>query len=99
MSEMAFSTSQEEGHLHSANSCFVKYITRSPSTTTVAKKGRSAAGRLSFCLHAMERGPLFNPIRQRSEFGELHQAAIVCQQHFLAHRQQVDAALPPSSRH
>jgi hypothetical protein len=37
----------------------------------------------------MEKDPLFDPIRQRSQFGEMRQAAIQCQQNFLAHREQV----------
>jgi hypothetical protein len=35
----------------------------------------------------MEKDPLFDPIRQRGQFGEMRQAAI--QQNFLAHREQV----------
>jgi hypothetical protein len=37
----------------------------------------------------MEKDPLFDPIRQRSQFGEMRQAAIQCQQNFLVHREQV----------
>jgi hypothetical protein len=33
----------------------------------------------------MEKDPLFDPIRQRSQFGEMRQAAIQRQQNFLAH--------------
>jgi DNA-binding winged helix-turn-helix (wHTH) protein/TolB-like protein len=40
---------------------------------------------------AMQNDPLFDPIRQRPEFGELRQAAIQCQQAFLAHRRRGDA--------
>jgi hypothetical protein len=47
----------------------------------------------NYCSHpAMEKDPLFDPIRQRLEFAELRQAAVQCQQNFLAHRGQVDAA-------
>jgi tetratricopeptide (TPR) repeat protein len=47
-----------------------------------------------YCSYpAMAKDPLFDPIRQRSEFAELRQAAIQCQQSFLAHRQQVSATL------
>jgi DNA-binding winged helix-turn-helix (wHTH) protein/TolB-like protein len=42
---------------------------------------------------AMEKDPLFDPIRQRPEFAELRQAAVQCQQNFLVHREKVDAAL------
>ncbi|MGD0759166.1 MAG: winged helix-turn-helix domain-containing protein [Candidatus Sulfotelmatobacter sp.] len=41
---------------------------------------------------AMDTDSLFDSIRQRPEFGELRQAAIQCQQDFVTHRQQVDAA-------
>ena len=44
----------------------------------------------NYCSYpAMEKDPLFDPIRQRSQFGEMRQAAIQCQQNFLAHREQV----------
>jgi TolB-like protein/tetratricopeptide (TPR) repeat protein len=42
---------------------------------------------------AMNENPLFDAIRQRPEFGELRQAGLQCQQNFMAHRAQVDAAL------
>jgi hypothetical protein len=45
---------------------------------------------------AMDKDPLFGPIRQRPEFAELRQAAIQCQQSFLAHRQHANATLPAS---
>jgi tetratricopeptide (TPR) repeat protein len=41
---------------------------------------------------AMDKTPMFNSIRQRPEFAELRQAAVQCQQNFLAHRRQVDAS-------
>jgi hypothetical protein len=41
---------------------------------------------------AINTDSLFDSIRQRPEFGELRQAAIQCQQDFVTHRQQVDAA-------
>ncbi len=51
----------------------------------------------SYCSYpAIERDPLFDPIRQRPDFGELRQDAIQCQQSFLAHRRQVDATLHAS---
>ena len=51
----------------------------------------------NYCSYpALEKDPLFDPIRQRAEFGELRQAAIQCQQNFLTHRKQVDAALTPA---
>ena len=40
----------------------------------------------------MDKDPLFDPIRQRREFAELGQAGAHCQQNFLTHRKQVDAA-------
>lgn len=47
----------------------------------------------NYCSYpAMEKDPLFDSIRQRPEFGELRQAAIQCQQDFVTHRRQVDAA-------
>jgi len=50
-----------------------------------------------YCSYpAMEKDPLFDPVRRRSEFRELRQAAIQCQQSFLAHREQVDATLKAS---
>jgi len=51
----------------------------------------------NYCSYpAMDKDPLFDPIRQRPEFAELRQTAIQCQQSFLAHRQQVDATLQAS---
>jgi len=45
-----------------------------------------------YCSYpAMEKDPLFDPIRQRPEFGELRHAGIQCQQDFLAHRREVNA--------
>ena len=45
----------------------------------------------NYCSYpAMDHDPLFDPLRQRPEFAALHQAAIQCQQNFLAHRAQVD---------
>ena len=47
-----------------------------------------------YCSYpAMDKDPLFDPIRQRPEFAELRHAAIQCQQNFLTHRERVDAAL------
>ena len=47
----------------------------------------------SYCSHpAMDKDPLFDPIRRRPEFAELQQAAVQCQQNFLAHRGHVDGA-------
>ena len=47
-----------------------------------------------YCSYpAMERDPLFDPIRQRQQFAELGQTAARCQQNFLNHREQVDAVL------
>jgi hypothetical protein len=44
----------------------------------------------NYCSYpAMEKDPLFDPIRQRTQFREMQQAAIQCQQNFLAHREQV----------
>lgn len=46
----------------------------------------------NYCSYpAMDKDPLLDPIRPRPEFAELRQAAIQCQQSFLAHRQRVDA--------
>jgi tetratricopeptide (TPR) repeat protein len=45
----------------------------------------------NYCSYpAMDRDPLFDPIRQLPEFAAVHQAAIQCQQNFLAHRSQVE---------
>ena len=45
----------------------------------------------NYCSYpAMDLDPLFDPIRQLPEFAALHQAAIHCQQNFLAHRTQVE---------
>lgn len=47
----------------------------------------------NFCSYpAMDKDPLFDPIRQRAEFADLRHAGTQCQQNFLAHRRQVDAA-------
>ena len=47
-----------------------------------------------YCSYpAMEKDPLFDPIRQQPEFAELGQAAVHCQQNFLTHREQVDTVL------
>jgi hypothetical protein len=46
----------------------------------------------NYCSYpAIDNEPLFDSIRQRPEFVELRQAAIQCQQNFLAYRQQVDS--------
>jgi tetratricopeptide (TPR) repeat protein len=48
----------------------------------------------NYCSYpAMDKDPLLNAIRQRPEFAELRQAAIQCQQNFLAHREQVQGTL------
>lgn len=53
----------------------------------------------NYCSYpAMDNDPLFNFIRQRPEFVALRQAAIRCQQDFLAHRERVDAAPARASR-
>ncbi|MGA9896454.1 MAG: hypothetical protein WBQ09_00005, partial [Terriglobales bacterium] len=50
-----------------------------------------------YCSYpAMEKDPLFDPIRQRPDFAELRQAGIQCQQDFVARRQQVNATLQAS---
>jgi len=50
-----------------------------------------------YCSYpAIEKDPLFDPIRQRPDFAELRQAGIECQQDFVAHRQQVNATLQAS---
>jgi len=46
----------------------------------------------SYCAYpAMDKDPLLGAIRSRPEFAGLRDAAIECQQNFLAHRQQVDS--------
>jgi DNA-binding winged helix-turn-helix (wHTH) protein/TolB-like protein len=40
---------------------------------------------------AMEKDPAFDPIRRRSEFAELRQSAVQCQQGFLTHRERNEA--------
>jgi DNA-binding winged helix-turn-helix (wHTH) protein/TolB-like protein len=46
----------------------------------------------NYCSYpALDKDPLFDPIRRRPEFAELRQAGIQCQQNFLAHRAQVDS--------
>lgn len=46
----------------------------------------------NYCSYpAMEKDPLFDPVRQRPEFAELRIAAVQCQQQFLNHRTQVAA--------
>jgi DNA-binding winged helix-turn-helix (wHTH) protein/TolB-like protein len=45
----------------------------------------------NYCSYpAMDKDPLFDPIRQRPEFTELRQSGVKCQESFLAHRRQVD---------
>ena len=45
-----------------------------------------------YCAYpAMDKDPLLRGIRSRPEFASLRQAAIVCQQKFVAHRQKVDS--------
>jgi len=49
---------------------------------------RAIAG--NYCSYpAMDKDPLFGPIRHRPEFAELRQAGIKCQEKFQVHRQQV----------
>jgi len=51
----------------------------------------------NYCSYpAIDKDPLFESIRHYSQFAELRQASIQCQQNFLAHRRQVDAALTVS---
>jgi hypothetical protein len=46
----------------------------------------------NYCSYpAMDKDPLLDPIRSRSEFAELRQAGLQCQQSFLAHRRQVQS--------
>jgi len=53
---------------------------------------RAIAG--NYCSYpAMDKDPLFDPIRQRAEFADLRIAAVQCQQRFLTHRAQVEATL------
>lgn len=48
----------------------------------------------NYCSYpAMDKDPLFEPIRSRPEFAELRSAGMQCQQNFLNHREQVDASL------
>lgn len=46
-----------------------------------------------YCSYpALDKDPLFDPIRQRPEFAELRHAATQCQESFTSHRSQVDVA-------
>ncbi len=48
----------------------------------------------NYCSYpAMDKDPLFEPIRQRPEFANLRLAGMQCQLNFLNHREQVDASL------
>jgi len=48
----------------------------------------------NYCSYpAMDNDPLFDSLRQRSEFAELRQSGMECQINFLNHRKQVDASL------
>ncbi len=48
----------------------------------------------NYCSYpAMDNDPLFDSLRQRSEFAELRQSGIECQINFLNHRKHVDASL------
>jgi DNA-binding winged helix-turn-helix (wHTH) protein/TolB-like protein len=59
----------------------------------------SKAVKGNYCSYpAMDKDPLFDSIRQRPEFGAIRQAGIHCQENFLAHREQVKAALQAGSR-
>ncbi len=47
-----------------------------------------------FCSYpAMDKDPLFDPIRTLPAFAEVRSAGVQCQQEFLAHRKQFDASL------
>lgn len=65
--------------------------------TEPALRELARAIRANYCSYpAMDKNPLYDPIRTRPEFAEWRQAAIQCQLSFLAHRRQVDATLPAS---
>ena len=52
----------------------------------------------NYCSYpAMDKDPLFDPVRHRTEFELLRQAGIKCQASFQAHRQQARAAIPERS--
>jgi DNA-binding winged helix-turn-helix (wHTH) protein/TolB-like protein len=54
--------------------------------------GKAIKGK--YCSYpAMDNDPLFDSLRQRSEFAELRQAGMQCQLNFLNHRKHVDASL------
>ena len=51
----------------------------------------------NYCSYpAMDKDPLFEPIRQRPEFAALRSAGMQCQQKFSNHREHADASLTPS---
>lgn len=53
--------------------------------------GKAIAG--NYCSYpAMDKDPLFEPLRHRPEFAESRQAGLKCQERFLAHREQVGTA-------
>jgi len=48
----------------------------------------------NYCSYpALDKDPLFDPIRRRAEFAELRQAGLKCQKSFQTHRQQAAAGL------
>lgn len=68
-------------------------LSLSGQTDASLRQLRKAIKRNYSSYPAMDKDPLFDPLRLRPEFTELRQAAIQCQQNFLAHRRQADAAL------
>ena len=66
---------------------------RNAEVLSVCGQGEAALRELrkamsgNYCSYpALEKDPLFDPIRQTAEYAQTRQAAIQCQQNFLAHR-------------
>ena len=77
-----------DGEMSYFNAAVLSYCGQGDAALRELRKAIKA----NYCSYpAMEKDPLYNPIRQRPEFAELRQEAIQCQQTFLAHRKLADA--------
>jgi DNA-binding winged helix-turn-helix (wHTH) protein/TolB-like protein len=102
-SEVELSTAAAKVETDTNSSRDAEEVYRNAETLSLSGQHDAALRQLrkaikgKYCSYpAMEKDPLFDPVRRRSEFRELRQAAIQCQQSFLAHREQVDATLKAS---
>jgi DNA-binding winged helix-turn-helix (wHTH) protein/TolB-like protein len=88
--ELEVGPAWHDGEMYYFNAAVLSYCGQSDA----ALRQLRTAIKENYCSSpASDKDPLFDPIRQRPEFAELRHAAVQCQQNFLAHRRQVDAAL------